>query len=250
MDGQNDTYNELISKIEQFKSRLILNNNYNILLDIITDSTYDDVAHIHLPYVYNLLLKIIDSMSTVYQSLNSDKSSINYQRYEYYSMLTSSMLNTVHRIMRHEDVGIHMHRCAGMSYLLFRRKYSPEHIVDLTDLKEGRPDYFTSIDVQGHEIKIADEKRMCFTLPQFINFAENDDVVIFERIRRSKHTFYLELTNMGYIYKGTIKFRDILNARCPYKIDIKDSNFDSALNERYRILEDRQKQRTIDDSWL
>ncbi len=135
---------------------------------------------------------------------------------------------------------------AGMSYLLFKKRYNPEHIVDITYLKKGRPDYFTSIDVQEHEVKVLEENRMCFTPSQFINFSENEDIVIFERIRRA---CYQELVNFGCIYKRTIKFSDILNRKCSYKIDVKDSDFNSALDERYRILENRKKQLKIDDAW-
>lgn len=56
--------------------------------------------------------------------------------YEYYSILTNSRLNTIYRIMKHDDVAMHLHRCAGMGYLLFKRRYKPEHIVDLTNLKK------------------------------------------------------------------------------------------------------------------
>lgn len=85
---------------------------------------------------------------------------------------------------------------------------------------------------------------------QIKNFSENENIVIFERIRRDTHNFYLELTYAGSIYRGTIKFKNILDNRCPYKFYVKDFDFDYALRERNRALEDRRRQKTIDDAWL
>lgn len=244
----NDIYNELLSKIEQSRLCLSHNDNYNILIDIMTDDTYDNLSRAYLSYLYKELLNIVNKLSIIFQSLDSD-SSIDRKRYRYISILVNMKLNTLHRIMKHEDVGIYLHRYAGMNYLL-KKRYNPEHITELIDSKEGRPDYFTSIDVQGHEIKMLEKNGICFTFPQIINFSENEDIVIFERIRRDTHNFYLELTYTGNIYRETIKFRNILNNRCPYKFYVKDFDFDYALRERNRILEDRKKQKTIDDAWF
>lgn len=248
MSEDTDIDDELLSKIKRFRTCLLHNDNYSILVDILTDETYDNLARNYLPYLYKELLKTVDKLSGIYQSLKSN-SSIDYERYEYISMLVNMKLNTLYRIMKHEDVGIYLHRYVGMNYLL-KKGYNPEHITDLTNIKEGRPDYFTSIDVQGHEVKMLEDNRLCFTLSQIINFSENENIIIFERIRRDTYNFYLELIYTGSIYRGTIKFKDILNNRCPYKFYVKDFDFDYALIERNRTLEDRRKQKTIDDAWL
>lgn len=241
-------YNELLSKIKKFKPCLLYNDNYNILIDIMTDGAYDNLSHTYLPYLYKELLKTVNKLSAICQSLDRD-SSIDRKRYEYISMVVSMKLNTLYRIMKHEDVGIYLHKYIGMNYLL-KKGYNPEHITDLTNIKRGRPDYLTSVDRQGHEVKMLEKSGMCFTLPQIINFSENENIVIFERIRRDTHNFYLELVHTGNIYRETIKFGNILNNRCPYKFYVKDFDFDYALRERNRILEDRRKQKTIDDAWL
>ncbi len=241
-------YSELLlSKIKKFRTCLS-NDNYSILIDILTDKTYDNLTRNYLSYLYKELLKIIDKLSNIHQSLGSN-SRIDYERYEYVSMLVNMKLNTLYRIVKHEDVGIYLHRYVGMNYLL-KKGYFPEHIADLTNIKEGMPDYLTSVDRQGHEVKILEKSGMCFTLPQIINFNENENIVIFERIRRDTHNFYLELTYAGSIYRETIKFKNILDNRCPYKFYVKGFDFDYALRERNRILEDRGKQKTIDDTWL
>lgn len=240
-------YNELLSKIKKFRTCLS-NDNYSILIDIMSDKTYDNLTIDYLTYLYRELLKIIDKLSNIHQSLESN-SRIDYERYEYVSMLVNMKINTLYRIVKHEDVGIYLHRYVGMNYLL-KKGYFPEHITDLTNVKEGIPDYLTSVDRQGHEVKILEKSGICFTLPQIINFGENEDIVIFERIRRDTHNFFLELTYTGNIYRETIKFKNILDNRCPYKFYVKGFDFDYALGERNRILEDRRKQKTIDDAWL
>lgn len=179
---EKDIYNELVSKIKQFRPCLLHNDNYNLLIEIMTDTAYDELSHTYLPYLYKELLNIVNKLSVIYQSLNKD-SNIDRLRYGYISILVSMKLNTLYRIVRHEDVGICLHKYAGMNYLL-KKGYKPEHIVDLTDYKEGKPDYFTSIDIQGHEIKMLEDRGICFTLSQIINFNENENIVIFERIRR------------------------------------------------------------------
>lgn len=189
-------YNELLSKIKKFRTCLS-NDNYSILIDIMTDGTYDNLTRNYLPYLYKELLKIIDKLSNIHKSLESN-SRIDYERYEYVSMLVNMKLNTLYRIVKHEDVGIYLHRYVGMNYLL-KKGYNPEHITDLTNIKEGIPDYLTSVDRQGHEVKVLEKSGMCFTLSQIKNFSENENIVIFERIRRDTHNFYLELTYAGYI---------------------------------------------------
>jgi hypothetical protein len=241
-----DIDDELLYKIKKFRTCLS-NDNYNILIDIMTDNTYDNLTRDYLPYLYKELLKIIDKLSNIHQSLETN-SRIDYERYDYVSMLVNMKLNTLYRIVKHEDVGIYLHRYVGMNYLL-KKGYNPEHITDLTNIKEGRPDYLTSVDEQGHEVKILEDNRFCFTLSQIINFSENENIVIFERIRRETHNFYLELTYAGSIYRRTLKFKNILDNRCPYKFYVKDFDFDFTLRERNRILEDRRKQKTIDDAW-
>jgi hypothetical protein len=135
-----------------------------------------------------------------------------------------------------------------MSYLL-SRGYNPGSIECLVDARDGKPDYLTTVDARGHEIKFLDRNVMCFTRLQFINFSEDVDIVIFERIR---HDVYLyELVNVGYRYKKTMKFGDIIHRKeyFPYKIIVKDSDFKIALNERYYTIADKKKQKNIEDAW-
>lgn len=48
-------YNELLSKIKKFRTCLS-NDNYSILIDIMTDGTYDNLTRNYLPYLYKELL--------------------------------------------------------------------------------------------------------------------------------------------------------------------------------------------------
>lgn len=243
-ENKNDLRVELWIKAEQCKQSLLSNDNYDILTRIITDSRFD-----HLKSMHGLLLKTMDTLQSFYQLSNGDKSSINYKKYRYNSTLVNLRLNILYCKMRHRSVETYMHRYAGMSYLL-SRGYNPEYIVCLIDAREGKPDYFTTVDAKGYEIKFLDRNVIYFTRLQFINFSEDVNVVIFERIR---HDVYLdELVNIGYRYRKTLKFGDIINRKeyLPYKIMVKDSDFKSALIERSRILADRKKQTNIEDAWL
>lgn len=238
-----DRRRELLLKAEQYKSSLLLNNNYDKLTDIITGSRWD-----HLESMCDILLRIMNVLQNLYQLSNDDKSSIGYERYRYQSVLANLRLNILYCKMRHESVKTYMHRYAGMRYLS-SKGYMPEHIECLINTKEGKPDYITKIDGQGHEMKFLDRNVICFTTPQIINFDEGVNIAIFERIRYD--VYIHELVNIGYRYRETVKFRDIINRKVylPYKIIVKDSDFRSALNERYKTLDDRRKQKTIDDSW-